>query len=77
MIAPYLTAAAPFAFSCNGVTHVFETPAVVIAEKCDCPPRLTGSPESCPACGGKGFTLIDDGDGRRDEIGCGRCAHLR
>jgi hypothetical protein len=76
MIAPYLVMA-PFAFSCDGVVHVFSTAAASLTEKCGCPPRLTGSPELCPTCGGKGFTLADDGDGHKDEIDCTRCAHLR
>lgn len=75
MILPAVTT--EFTFHCDGVIHLFRAPGIVLTESCDCPSLWTGALEDCPGCGGKGFTLVSDGAGHRDELDCPRCAPRR
>lgn len=75
---PFEIPGVEFEFWCDGKSHAFGSPSFVIfGFLCDCPPLWEGPLEKCPGCDGRGYNLVDDGDGHKDEFDCGRCASRR
>ena len=75
---PFTVPDSGFEFWCDGKDHALATPVVVIfGLACDCPPPWSGPLDQCPGCNGRGYTLVDDGGGHKDELDCERCSRQR